>query len=101
MARIAGIDLPKNKRGEIGLTYVYGIGRSRAQQILTECGIDWNKKVSEWTDAEQTVLGLQRHIHAFRDVIRHQSWNSDTEINVITVTQFLSGALRHQIASWR
>jgi small subunit ribosomal protein S13 len=56
MARIAGIDLPKNKRGEIGLTYVYGIGRSRAQRILTEAGIDWNKKVSEWTDAEQNAI---------------------------------------------
>jgi len=56
MARIAGIDLPKNKRGEIGLTYVYGIGRSRAQQILTESGIDWNKKVSEWSDAEQNAI---------------------------------------------
>src|SRR5438105_405380 len=56
MARIAGIDLPKNKRGEIGLTYVYGIGRSRAQQILTECGIDWNKKVNEWSDAEQNAI---------------------------------------------
>ena len=56
MARIAGIDLPKNKRGEIGLTYVYGIGRSRAQSILTECGIDWNKKVSEWTDSEQNAI---------------------------------------------
>lgn len=56
MARIAGIDLPKNKRGEIGLTYVYGIGRSRAQRILTECGIDLNKKVSEWSDAEQNAI---------------------------------------------
>jgi len=56
MARIAGIDLPKNKRGEIGLTYVYGIGRSRAQMILTACGIDWNKKVNEWTDAEQNAI---------------------------------------------
>jgi len=56
MARIAGIDLPKNKRGEIGLTYVYGIGRSRAQKILTECGIDWNKKVNEWSDAEQNAI---------------------------------------------
>ena len=44
MARIAGIDLPKNKRGEIGLTYIYGIGRSRAQQILNDAGIDLNKK---------------------------------------------------------
>ncbi len=44
MARIAGIDLPKNKRGEIGLTYIFGIGRSNAQKILTEAGIDFNKK---------------------------------------------------------
>ncbi len=56
MARIAGIDLPKNKRGEIGLTYVYGIGRSRSQRILTECGISWDKKVSEWSDAEQNAI---------------------------------------------
>ena len=53
MARIAGIDLPKNKRGEIGLTYIFGIGKSLAQQILTEAGIDWNKKVQDWTDEEQ------------------------------------------------
>ena len=52
MARISGIDLPKNKRGEIGLTYIYGIGRSTAQRILAECGIDLNKKVNEWNDDE-------------------------------------------------
>ncbi len=52
MARISGIDLPKNKRGEIGLTYIYGIGRASAQKILTEAGIDWNKKVHEWNDDE-------------------------------------------------
>ncbi|MBS1637101.1 MAG: 30S ribosomal protein S13 [Bacteroidetes bacterium] len=56
MARIAGIDLPKNKRGEIGLTYIFGIGRSRAQRILTEAGIDLNKKVSEWNDDEQNAI---------------------------------------------
>ncbi|MFO0322734.1 MAG: 30S ribosomal protein S13 [Bacteroidota bacterium] len=56
MARIAGIDLPKNKRGEIGLTYIFGIGRSRAQRILTEAGIDFSKKVSEWNDDEQNVI---------------------------------------------
>lgn len=50
MARIAGIDLPKNKRGEIGLTYIYGIGRRSAQRILTEAGIDFDKKVSDWDD---------------------------------------------------
>ena len=50
MARIVGVDLPKNKRGEIGLTYIYGIGRSTAQNILTEAGIEWDTKVSEWSD---------------------------------------------------
>jgi small subunit ribosomal protein S13 len=50
MARIAGIDLPKNKRGEIGLTYIFGIGRSTARKILLDSGIDLNKKVSEWDD---------------------------------------------------
>jgi small subunit ribosomal protein S13 len=52
MARIAGVDIPQNKRGEIGLTYIYGIGRSTAQKILTEAGIDWDKKVQEWNDDE-------------------------------------------------
>ena len=52
MARIAGIDLPRNKRGEIGLTYIFGIGRSTAQDILDELGISYDKKVNEWNDAE-------------------------------------------------
>jgi|TARA_R110001592_G_scaffold325782_3_gene606074 small subunit ribosomal protein S13 len=56
MARIAGIDLPKNKRGVIGLTYIYGIGNNRAQRILTQCDIDWNKKISDWNDDEVTKL---------------------------------------------
>jgi small subunit ribosomal protein S13 len=56
MARIAGIDLPKNKRGEIGLTYIYGIGRSTAQYILDKAGIDVNKKVNQWNDQEQTDI---------------------------------------------
>ncbi len=56
MARIAGIDLPKNKRGEIGLTYIYGIGRSTAKEILAKAGIDASKKVQDWTDDEQNTL---------------------------------------------
>lgn len=56
MARIAGIDLPKNKRGEIGLTYIYGIGHSTAVNILTKAGIDLSKKVNQWTDDEQTAI---------------------------------------------
>ncbi len=56
MARIAGIDLPKNKRGEIGLTYIYGIGRTSAQKILSEAGVDFNKKVQDWDDEEQNKI---------------------------------------------
>ena len=59
MARISGIDLPKNKRGEIGLTYIFGIGRYTSQKILTEAGISFDKKVSEWNDDE---LGKIRDI---------------------------------------
>jgi len=56
MARIAGIDLPKNKRGEIGLTYIYGIGRTTASNILVEAGIDVNIKVQDWTDEQLTAI---------------------------------------------
>ena len=56
MARIAGIDLPKNKRGEIGLTYIYGIGRSTARQILEKANIDVNKKVNDWNDDELSAI---------------------------------------------
>ncbi|MCS6990849.1 MAG: 30S ribosomal protein S13 [Chitinophagales bacterium] len=52
MARIAGVDLPKNKRGDIGLSYIYGIGRSSGRKILEAAGVDLNKKVHEWTDEE-------------------------------------------------
>jgi small subunit ribosomal protein S13 len=50
MARIAGVDLPKNKRGEIGLTYIYGIGRSTARYILDKADINYDKKVNDWND---------------------------------------------------
>lgn len=56
MARIAGIDIPKNKRGEVGLTYIYGIGRSTAKRILNTAGIDVNKKVQDWNDDEQNAI---------------------------------------------
>ena len=56
MARIAGVDIPDNKRGEIGLTYIYGIGRRRAQQILTAAGVNWDKKVKEWNDEESNAI---------------------------------------------
>ena len=59
MARIAGVDLPKNKRGEIGLTYIYGIGRSSARKILTDCGIDFDTKLS-------TTRSRVNFVHPFR-----------------------------------
>jgi small subunit ribosomal protein S13 len=52
MARIAGVDLPNNKRGEIGLTYIFGIGRSTARIILAQAGVNYDKKVSDWNDEE-------------------------------------------------
>ena len=56
MARIAGVDIPDNKRGEISLTYIFGIGRRSAQNILTEAGISWDKKVKEWNDEESNAV---------------------------------------------
>jgi small subunit ribosomal protein S13 len=56
MARIAGVDLPKNKRGEIGLTYIFGIGQATAQYILGKADIDVNKKVNEWNDDELNAI---------------------------------------------
>jgi small subunit ribosomal protein S13 len=78
MARISGIDLPKNKRGEIGLTYIFGIGRSTAQRILTEAGIDFDTKVQEWTDDQ---------LSAIRNIINDQikvegSLRSEVQLNI-------------------
>ena len=83
MARIAGIDLPNNKRGEIGLTYIFGIGRSTAQKVLTEAGIDVNIKVKDWNDDHKYKLEgalrseVQLHIKRLMDIgsyrgIRHR-----------------------------
>lgn len=56
MARISGVDLPPNKRVEVGLTYIFGIGRTRSQKILTQLGIDWNTKVKDLTEEETSNL---------------------------------------------
>jgi small subunit ribosomal protein S13 len=78
MARISGIDLPKNKRGEIGLTYIYGIGRSTAQNILTQAGIDFDTKVQDWNDEQ---------LNAIRGIINDQikvegSLRSEVQLNI-------------------
>ena len=56
MARIVGVDLPKNKRGEVGLTYIYGIGRSSAQKILEKAGVDVNIMVKDWSDEQVNLI---------------------------------------------
>ena len=56
MARIVGVDLPKNKRGEIGLTYIYGIGRSTSRRILDMAGVDPNMKVQDWNDDQVAAI---------------------------------------------
>jgi len=56
MARISGVDIPGNKRGEIALTYIFGIGRSSAQSILSEAGIDRDKSVDDWSDDEANAV---------------------------------------------
>jgi small subunit ribosomal protein S13 len=78
MARISGIDLPKNKRGEIGLTYIYGIGRSTAQTILNQAGIDYDTKVQDWSDDQ---------LSAIRNIINDQikvegSLRSEVQLNI-------------------
>jgi small subunit ribosomal protein S13 len=56
MARIVGVDLPRNKRGEVSLTYIYGIGRSSAQKILDMAGVDRSIKVKDWTDDQIAAI---------------------------------------------
>jgi len=94
MARISGIDLPKNKRGEIGLTYIFGIGRSTAQRILNEAGISFDKKVSEWDDAD---LGKIREI--INDNIKVEgSLRSEVQLNIKRLMDIGSyRGIRHRI----
>ena len=93
MARIAGIDLPKNKRGVIGLTYIFGIGRSRASKILNEAGISHDKKVSEWSDDEQ---------NAIRNIINNNfkiegALRSEVQLNIKRLTDINSyRGIRHR-----
>ncbi|MBP5259189.1 MAG: 30S ribosomal protein S13 [Paludibacteraceae bacterium] len=76
--RIAGVDLPQNKRGEIGITYIYGIGRSSAQKILAAAGIDKDIKVQDWTDDQASKI---------RDIISSEfkvegDLRSETQLNI-------------------
>ncbi|MBI4809928.1 MAG: 30S ribosomal protein S13 [Ignavibacteriales bacterium] len=78
MARIAGIDLPKNKRSEIGLTYIYGIGRSTAHKILNQAGISYDKRISELSDDE--VAKIRSIITS--DLKVEGSTRTETQMNI-------------------
>ena len=78
MARISGIDLPKNKRGVIGLTYIYGIGRSTASEILKNAGISEDKKVNEWNDDE--LAAIRNYIT--ENVKVEGELRSETQLNI-------------------
>lgn len=78
MARIAGVDLPKNKRGVIGLTYIFGIGKITASKILASVGIDENKKINDWTEDE--VLAVRQEIENTTKV--EGQLRSEIQINI-------------------
>ncbi len=77
MARIAGIDLPKNKRGVIGLTYIYGIGRSTSKKILETSGIDENIKVQDWNDDQLSAIR-----NAVNEIKTEGQLRSEVQLNI-------------------
>jgi len=78
MARIAGIDIPKNKRGVIALTYVYGIGRSTAHKVLAKAGVDENIKVQDWNDEQ---IGTIRNIIS-EEITVEGTLRSEIQLNI-------------------
>ncbi|HOB83911.1 MAG TPA: 30S ribosomal protein S13 [Bacteroidales bacterium] len=78
MARIVGVDLPRNKRGEVGLTYIYGVGRSTARKVLDEAGVDRDAKVEEWTDDQvNTIRRILNENYKLEGELR-----SETQLNI-------------------
>lgn len=94
MARIAGIDLPKNKRGVVGLTYIHGIGPNLTQEILDRVGVDVNKKVQDWSDEEQTnIRALISDEYKVEGALR-----SETQMNIKRLMDIGSyRGIRHRI----
>lgn len=93
MARIAGIDLPKQKRADIGLTYIYGIGRTSAKQILAAAGVDYHKRVSELNDDEVArIRGVITGEYKVEGALR-----AETQINIKRLMDINSyRGLRHR-----
>jgi small subunit ribosomal protein S13 len=80
MARIVGVDLPKNKRGEVSLTYIYGIGRSRAQSILDAAGVERNIKVKDWNDDQ--IAAIRKEINENEDIKVEGELRSSVQLNI-------------------
>ena len=94
MARIAGVDIPKQKRGEISLTYIYGVGRNRSKEILTKAGIDFNKKVSDWKDDElQKIRSIISDDYIIEGELR-----SEVQLNIKRLTDIgCFRGIRHRL----
>ena len=96
MARIVGVDLPKNKRGEISLTYIYGIGRSRAQSILDEAGVDRSTKVKDWNDDQ--IAAIRKAINENQDYKVEGELRSTVQLNIKRLMDIGSyRGIRHRI----
>ena len=94
MARIAGIDLPKNKRGVIGLTYIFGIGKSTAQKILNDAGVDENIKVQDWNDDQ---LGKIRKVISENYKVEG-ALRSEVQLNIKRLTDIgCFRGIRHRV----
>ena len=96
MARIVGVDLPKNKRGEISLTYIYGIGRSRAQSILDTAGVDRSIKVKDWNDDQ--IAAIRKTINESEDYKVEGELRSSVQLNIKRLMDIGSyRGIRHRI----
>ena len=96
MARIVGVDLPKNKRGEISLTYIYGIGRSRAQSILDSAGVDRNIKVKDWNDDQ--IAAIRSAINDNQEYKVEGELRSSVQLNIKRLMDIGSyRGIRHRI----
>ena len=93
MARISGVDIPKQKRGVISLTYIYGVGRSRAKDILATAGVDESKKVNEWNDDE-----IGRIRDAVASFTIEGELRSETQLNIKRLMDIGSfRGIRHRV----
>ena len=94
MARIAGVDIPKDKRGEISLTYIYGIGRNRSKDILSKAGVDRNIKVKDWKDNQLQKI---REIISENYVIEGEL-RSEVQLNIKRLTDIgCFRGIRHRV----